>query len=69
MLTMFQIRKDRKLNARTNAQELTLDRNYYAGSSSSQMVGTAQEQRLYTDLQLVLLKYLKIYMALGASFT
>ncbi len=27
------------------------------------------EQRLYTDLQLVLLKYLKIYMALGASFT
>lgn len=48
MLTMFQIRKDRKLNARTNAQELTLDRNYYAGSSSSQMVGTAQDTRAKT---------------------
>lgn len=47
MLTMFQIRKDRKLNARTNAQELTLDRNY-AGSSSSQMVGTAQDARAKT---------------------
>lgn len=42
-------KKDREVNACISAQEMTLDRTtYYAGSSLSQMVGTAQDTRTMT---------------------